>query len=114
MLQCVVRRCLAILVLAAFCLLGSGALGWVHDLAHAHEDAALAGDQPGEPAAPPHHDQTNCVLHALLRAPIAAAAAVPLLVLAGIFVAFLSLVSPQPAARRLPVRIDCRGPPVLR
>ena len=38
---------------------------------------------------------------------------VPLLICLGLFVAFLTLLTPQLASQRVAIRIDCRGPPVL-
>ena len=94
--------------------IGSGALGWVHNLTHEWEDAALASGPSRGPAAPaPLHDEHNCYLHALLASPIISTAWVPLLVALGLFVAFVSQLSPSLASQRVPIRLDCRGPPVV-
>src|SRR4029453_15083060 len=87
-----VRRTGAILLLFAFLGLGSGALSWLHNLAHEQEDTVAAADLPagsGQPSPLPH-DETNCNLHAMLRAPIASTGCVPLLVLIGLFLACVS------------------------
>jgi len=111
------RRLGAIVLAACFAALGTGVLRYAHDAAHAYADArgadARGADARGadESAPAPQHDETNCDLHALLKAPLVHAGAVPLLVLLGLFVAFLTLLAPQPVTVRLIRRIDCRGPP---
>lgn len=105
----------AILLLVVFGATGSGALSRLHDLAHAQQDARH-GDCHHEQAPTheqlPSHDETNCDLHAMLRAPAMAGTTVPVLIGLGLFVAFLTQLSPAPHAQRVPERIDCRGPPV--
>jgi hypothetical protein len=124
------RRFGSILLAILFTLLGSGALEHVHNLDHAARDAAGATHgEPGhdcngahrhsgdadadDPApAPAHgHDESNCDTHAQLQAPLIAAGWVPLLVCLGLFVAFLTLLSPRLTPQRVPLRTDCRGPP---
>ena len=111
-----VRYFSAILLLVVFGATGSGALSRLHDLAHARQDARH-GDCHHEQAPTheqlPSHDETNCDLHALLRAPVMAGTTVPVLIGLGLFVACLTQLSPAPYAERVPGRIDCRGPPVL-
>lgn len=105
------RRFAPILLLVAFAAIGSGALARVHDLAHAELDAhhEASHDEPSAPA----HDETNCEVHALLRAPLTASTPLVAVILLGLFAAFLTLLAPKLHAQRVPVRIDCRGPPVL-
>ena len=80
-------------------------------LPDAAEDAAAhAAGQPDKQHAP--HDESNCEFHAQLHLPLLVTAWVPLLVLAGLFVAFLTLLAASPVSHRFPIRIDCRGPPV--
>ena len=106
------RRIGAIVLALCFVALGTGALRFAHDKAHAYADARAARSGSGSDSDPlPHHDETNCDLHALLNAPLMPAGAVPLLVLLGLFVAFLTLLAPQPVSVRVARRIDCRGPP---
>ena len=91
--------------------MGSGALARLHDMAHAASDChhdASHGEQT-----PPTHDETNCELHAMLRAPLTAATPLVAVILIGLFAAFLTLLAPELHGQRVPVRIDCRGPPVL-
>ena len=115
--QCLaaVKRCAPVLLVLSFTALGSGLLRHAHDAAHAREDAHLAAareEAPSKPVPlPAHHDETNCEFHALLNAPLIHDSAVPVLVLLGLFVAFLTLLAPQPVTVRLIRRIDCRGPP---
>lgn len=105
------RHIAGILLLIAFGATGTGALARLHDLAHAHQDLHH-GHSHGEHDAPAH-DETNCDLHAMLRAPVMAGTTVPILIGLGLFIAFLTQLASAPHAQRVPVRIDCRGPPVL-
>ena len=93
------RRWLIPLLTLAVLALGSGALEYAHNHQHA-----------GDGSAPTHNDST-CFLHGQLRAPMQASVSVPLLVLAGLLVAFLTEFTPQPVSRRFNLRLDCRGPP---
>ena len=115
-----------ILLAISFTLLGSGALEHVHNLDHATRDAAgVAQEGPehadaahadarhanGDDSAPVGHDESNCEIHAQLQAPLIAAGWVPVLVCLGLFLAFLTLLSPRLTPKRVPLRTDCRGPP---
>jgi hypothetical protein len=113
-----VRRWPAIFLLIGFCALGTGLLEYLHlrvhqhesaqHLAHVHDDHDAA---PGEdPADQPADEHCELCLH--LRAATASAGWVPVLVCLGLFVAFLTLLSPRIAPQRVALRIDCRGPPV--
>jgi hypothetical protein len=103
------RRGTSILIIAAIFLLGSGAIARIHDAAHALHDSTAADDHEDHR----HHDETNCDLHAqLLNTPVAPAGSVPLLVLLGLFVAFLTQLPQSIERRHVAQRIDCRGPPV--
>jgi hypothetical protein len=111
-----VRRVSITLLLLCFLGLGSGALRFAHDAAHARDDArietaARAAGVPVDPKDRHPHDESNCDLHALLKAPLAVAPVIPLLVQLGLFVAFLTLLVSPVTRLRLPARIDCRGPP---
>jgi hypothetical protein len=101
-----VRRLTGVILIGLFLAMFSGGMEYAHNRQHAREDA-LAGT--------PHqqHDESNCVLHAQLRAPILSGGWVPLLVCLGLFVTFLTLLADQPAAHRPLTRLDCRGPPAL-
>ena len=97
-----------------FLALGTGLVGHLHDLQHDRDDAALIAMARASGAPMPvipKHDESNCLVHALLHLPMITAAWVPLLVLVGLFIAFLTMLRPAPVMARLPVRIDCRGPP---
>ena len=102
-----------ILLAISFTLLGSGALEHVHNLDHAARDAGYgdARHADGDHPAPAGHDESNCDIHAQLQAPLIAAGWVPALVCLGLFVAFLTLLSPRLMPQRVPLRTDCRGPP---
>ena len=91
------RRFATILLIALFAALGSGAM------LHVHNDDAAAHAA--------HHDEENCLVHALLGGPMLAEGVTPLLVCLGLFVAFLTMLASQPALRKVLTRLDCRGPP---
>ena len=93
----VVRRLLVTVLALALLALGTGALQYAHN--HEHADHATP------------HDESTCFLHAQLQAPLISAANVPLLILAGLFVAFLTLLTSQPVSHRPLLSLDCRGPP---
>ena len=125
------HRSATILLALSFALLGSGAAEHVHNLDHAARDAALALHERSHhacegahkhaghdddhdhhhPAPAPGHDASNCDIHAQLQAPAIAAGSVPVLVCLGLFVSFLTLLSPRLTPQRVPPRTDCRGPP---
>jgi hypothetical protein len=105
-----VRRFTSIFLLGSFLFLGSGLLERVHNLVHEHQDAAAAHRQHGSETPPPH-DETDCFLHGLLRAPVMSVGWVPVLVFLGLFVAFVSELADRPTLAKLPSRLDCRGPP---
>jgi hypothetical protein len=123
----VLRRLPSILLLIAFSVLGSGWLSHVHAQTHAMEDAAAAHSHAGhagyhhhhEPSSDdrpspderPTHDETNCDLHAMLRAPVASLNATPALVVAGEITGRVSLGAESLVAQRTLARIACRGPP---
>ncbi|HSI32896.1 MAG: hypothetical protein ACAI43_10060 [Phycisphaerae bacterium] len=135
------RKVVAILVLSWFALQGAGVLRLLHDWQHAVEDARLTATAgtgghghrhgnhyhvhdpdpwdegtPAEPAkapAPsPVHDDSNCVIHLQLNAPITGAAWMPVLIALGVLVAFLTMLAPMCGSRWPAMRLACRGPPV--
>ena len=112
------RRFPAILLLIAVATLGSGALRYAHEMAHA--DAHLAdahghsGHGHGEaPSHAPAHDESNCFVHAMLKLPMLGAGHVPVLVLIGTFVAFLTSLPVAVRCRRPVLLLDSRGPPLI-
>ena len=89
-------------------------LAHLHELQHEWEDAAHAAEAEaaGLPPSPEeHHDESNCQVHAQLQLPFTASGWVQLLVLLGLFVAFLTCLPAQVAEHHPLARIDCRGPP---
>jgi hypothetical protein len=109
-----VRRLTAISLLLCFIALGTGSISYVHDLQHAHDDAAIAerAKTDGQPAPPaPRHDASNCAIHAVLQSPLMNVAWVPLLVCVGLWVLFLSELPVLVIAHRFALQLDCRGPP---
>jgi hypothetical protein len=115
----VMRRVAPIVMVVVLVAWGSGALQALHEHAHALEDRAAAlqdhdrdPDHPGEPGKAPFHDESNCEVHAMLRAPIVSAGPVLVIICLGLFVAFLTMIEPPIGSRRVPLRCDCRGPPV--
>ena len=91
------RRATGILLMAVLLALGSGAVQHVHNDAH-------TGDG--------QHDESNCLLHALMRGPMLSEGVTPALVCLGVFVAFLTMLVIEPASQQVILRLDCRGPPV--
>jgi hypothetical protein len=110
----IVKRFSAAILILTFLALGSGAMEYLHNLQHSHEDAALAAEarRAADPRSKtPVHDDSNCEVHRQLHLPAISVGWVPLLVFAGIFVAFLSEIA-QALVSRAPIfRLDCRGPP---
>ena len=106
-----------VLLLITIGLLGSGGLEYFHNLQDMAEDRledakALAMHLPADKH--PIHDESNCDMHAQLHLAMFFTQWVPLLVCAGLFIAFLTQL-PTPLIRRhVPVRVDCRGPPARR
>ncbi len=100
------RRVGAILLILAFAVLGSGLLLYVHNAAHAAEDAAHAAEHHG-PA-----DGRTCDLHGKLTLPMLSAGLTPLLIALGLLVAFLTELTPAWLSAFAHIRLDCRGPPV--
>ena len=109
------RHAAAILLLACFLGLGTGALEYFHDLQHDAEDARMDAitRAAGMPIVPHHHDESNCDIHAQLHMQFVAMGWVPLLICLGLLVAFLTLLQSPLISRASPARIDCRGPPVF-
>jgi hypothetical protein len=110
-----VRKLASILLLICFFSIGTGALEYIHNLAHAAEDARedAQAKAAGIPVEQHHHDESNCEVHAQLHMPLIVSGWVPILVCLGLFVAFLTLLETPLIPRLLPQRIDCRGPPSL-
>ena len=101
----------AIPLICWFLIFGSGAVGYVHSLEHQREDAALAISAQIPPSNSPVHDDTNCQMHAQLHMPMISVGYLPLLVCLGVFVAFLSMLTPALPSQRLPLAFNSRGPP---
>ncbi len=59
------------------------------------------------------HDESNCFVHAQLHLARMPVAWVPLLILLGLFVAFLTQIASPLVSQRQIFRIDCRGPPLV-
>jgi hypothetical protein len=93
------RRWTTILLIGAILTFGSGAMQFAHN----HD--ANAGEA--------HHNEANCLLHALMKGPMLDTGSTATLVCLGLFVAFLTMLTSQPAAQRFLTRLDCRGPPAL-
>jgi hypothetical protein len=99
------KRLSAILLCAAFLFIGTGGLQYVHNHAHELEDAQ------SHESAPPVHGDLNCAIHAMLKMSALPIAIVQLLICLGLFVAFLTMLPQHYVRQRLPLRLDCRGPP---
>ena len=97
----------AIFLLISFLGLGTGALSYLHELQHEHEDAQAGHDDRHAPV----HDESNCFVHAQLHLPTVSVGWVPLLICLGLFVAFVTELAPPLVSQRAFFRIACRGPP---
>ena len=102
----VVRRVPAAILILAFAALGSGLLLHVHNAAHAAEDAQHDHEHHPIPL-----DTGTCDLHGKLTLPMLSGGFTPLLVALGLFVAFLTQLTPAWNSAFAHVRLDCRGPP---
>lgn len=107
-----VRRLPAILLLIAFAALGSGLLEDLHLRAHLTQTAAAAHTGT-DPSGHDRGDPDGCELCAHLHVGRISAGWLPVMICLGVFVAFLTQLSPRLAPQRVAARIDCRGPPVL-
>ena len=109
-----VRRLPAILLLITFAALGSGLLEGLHLRTHLRERATARLASPSvDQSDPDSHDASACEFCARLHLPRVSTGWVPVLVCLGLFVAFLTQLSPRLDAQRVIFRPDCRGPPVL-
>ena len=105
------RRLPAILLLITFAALGSGLVENLHLRTHQMQDTAADHARPDAPH--PGDGDGGCELCANLHVGRISAGWVPILICLGMFVAFLTQLSPRLAPQRVAARIDCRGPPVL-
>ena len=110
-----VYRIAAVILVACYLALGFGAVERWHNAQHAIEDAVTvaAAHQSGVPAPQlPSHNDSNCLIHAQLHMSAMAVAWVPLLIVLGLFVAFLTQLPVQVVAIERRFALACRGPPV--
>ncbi len=109
------NRLATIALLFCFTCLGSGAAEYFHNLQHDAEDARedAVARAAGQPIQQHHHDESNCPTCAQLHMQLVAGGWVQILICLGLFIAFLTLLDQPLIARLLPVRIDCRGPPIV-
>jgi hypothetical protein len=94
-----------------FLLLGTGTVGLLHNLQHQRQDALLANAGTLPPGQIPHHDESNCLTHALLHAPMLSPGLALLLICLGLLVALLTVRLPALTPQRVPSAFNCRGPP---
>jgi hypothetical protein len=109
------RSILSTLLLLTFLCVGTGLMEYLHDLHHEYEDRqqAIIAQKQGKPTpTAPIHDESNCFVHAQLHIARLPVIWVPLLVLLGLFVAFLTQIAVPLISQRQLLRIDCRGPPI--
>ena len=101
------RRFAASILILAFAALGSGVLLHVHNTAHAAEHTHVEGDSHDHAPI----DTRTCDLHGKLTLPMLSAGFTPVLIALGLFVAFLTQITPAWDSAFAHVRLDCRGPP---
>ena len=107
------RRVLSCLLLLGLLGLCTGFFRYVHEANEAAEDARaslFARAHPGTPA-PEKHDEAKCELCFQLNMALSAAGWIPVLIAAGLLIAFLSEVAPVSVACVVLTRFGCRGPP---
>ena len=109
-----VHRLAAGILAFAFAALGSGLLLHVHNAAHAAEHAhdAHHAHHPADAHESTPIDTSTCDLHGKLTLPMLSAGFTPVLIALGLFVAFLTQLTPAWNSAFAHVRLDCRGPPV--
>jgi hypothetical protein len=110
-----VKRWTSILLLGCFLCIGTGVLEFVHDLQHQAEDvrADAMARAAGRPIQHHEHDESNCDVCAQLHMAIIVYHWVPLLVLLGLLVAFLTQLDTPLIPLPMPARLSCRGPPAV-
>ena len=106
------QRLAATILALAFAALGSGSLLHVHNAAHAAEHAHASGGNDAHHDHPAPLDTSTCDLHGKLTLPMLPAGFTPVLIALGLFVAFLTQLTPAWNSAFAHVRLDCRGPPV--
>jgi hypothetical protein len=110
-----VRRLAAIFLLVFYISLGSGLLHFLHERDHAMMDAredAIA-QAAGKPVTPHNHDDCDVCEEFNVLVMWFFVAWMPPLNFLGLLIAFLTLLPISLVSRRVPARIDCRGPPPL-
>ena len=108
------NRLAASILVLCYLALGSGAVERWHNARHAVEDAAVisAAQKAGLPApALPTHDDNNCLIHAQIHLSTMVVGWVQILILLGVFVAFLTLLPMKVAGVERLFALACRGPP---
>lgn len=104
------RRLGAMVLILTFAVLGSGLLLHVHNAAHAAQHTQAEGDGHDQDHGPV--DTRGCDLHGKLTLPMLSAGFTPVLIALGLFIAFLTQLTPAWNSAFAHVRLDCRGPPV--
>ena len=102
------RRFGASILILTFAALGTGLLLHVHNAAHVAEHAHVAGNDHHHA---PLDNSRTCDLHGKLTLPMLSAGFTPVLIALGLFVAFLTQLTPAWNSAFAHVRFDCRGPP---
>ena len=114
-----IYRIIAIFLVTAVGALATGVPGYFHEREHDREDAAelaafVATHGPLPANTPiPHkeHDETNCPMCALLRAPMILIRSHFVLVDSGAVVYQFAMTAIHQHSYTLPSRLACRGPP---
>ena len=108
------HRIAASILVLCYLALGTGAVERWHNARHVAEDAAVvsSAQKAGLPTpAIPTHDDNNCVIHSQIHLSTMVVGWVQLLILLGVFVAFLTLLPVKPAGVKPLFALACRGPP---
>ena len=101
-----------------FVLLSTGALKFLHNLAHVQSPAIAAAQVcsaaqggPSEPAPLTLENERDCLLHLMLGAPLLSQAGESAIVWEHASQWVLPPAQSEPPEGRIPARVDCRGPP---
>jgi len=104
----------SIFLAALLALISTGGVNYLHELQHHHVHDAGAVSRTGIGSAlheGDDHDESACPVCATLHMPLLAGAYVPVLICLGVIVSFLTQITRPLTGRRVPLSIDCRGPP---
>lgn len=95
--------------------MSSGLMGYLHHHLEHEQGARLQtpGKSWSQAPSEPGHDESRCAICMALHAPVLSAGYTPVLVLLGLFVAFLTQLPRSFTSVRLLLTLESRGPPSI-